>query len=469
MHLPHLLALPPAIIALCAATPGLAAEESQWPHNVPRHLKYFPEDEVHAKCGLSVKQRLQHEKPIGVKKMSMDEGEMFMLDNWIFAAQDTPSQPQSSRRSDYDVFGNATSQALSPLRPLAQSDWLARMHIRDILMNRQFKCPDGTASCESIGAPDVCCGTGSTCISVTGSSVAGDVGCCPSGQTCAGSVSCDEASGYTSCPGTDNGGCCLPGFKCQGIGCVAEGTSTSFVQPSTSSSTPSATSTSTTAAAIPTTSSTTSTTPEPTSTSTSRSAYTCSTGWFSCPASLGGGCCMNGRTCATGASCLGDDDNPSSTRAPDAPVRPTSAAVTTGASSDNICPTGFYVCSAYYPSGCCRVGRDCQTTGSCALPRSDTIVNTNGVVIVAPTGAESAGSCPSAWYSCPADAGGNCCPNGYACGEQCTATASGQSGVTSKAEPSSSSSSSQASFVSRLSVWGMAVASFGCGLGMIVL
>lgn len=111
MHLPHLLALPPAIIALCAATPGLAAEESQWPHNVPRHLKYFPEDEVHAKRGLSVKQRLQHEKPIGVKKMSMDEGEMFMLDNWIFAAQDTPSQPQSSRRSDYDVFGNATSQA----------------------------------------------------------------------------------------------------------------------------------------------------------------------------------------------------------------------------------------------------------------------------------------------------------------------------------------------------------------------
>ncbi|KAL1797183.1 hypothetical protein ACET3X_003789 [Alternaria dauci] len=155
MHLPHLLALPPAIIALCATTPVLAAEESQWPHNVPRHLKYFPEDEVHAKRALSVKQRLQHEKPIGVRKMSMDEGEMFMLDNWIFASQDTPSQPQSARDSDYDVFGNVTSRALSPLRPLAQSDWLARMHIRDILMNRQFRCPEGTASCENIGAPDV--------------------------------------------------------------------------------------------------------------------------------------------------------------------------------------------------------------------------------------------------------------------------------------------------------------------------
>ena len=222
MYLPHLLAypqlfaLPPAIIALCA-TPVLAESPPQWPHNVPRHLKYFPEDEEHVKRGLSVKQRLQHEKPVGVKKMSMDEGEMFMLDNWIFAA-DTPSL-QSSKRTDFDVFGNTTSQALSPLRPLAQSDWLARMHIRDILLHRQFKCPDGTTSCESIGAPDVCCGTSSTCVSVSGSSSAGDVGCCPQGQTCAGSVSCDEASGYTSCPDAQNGGCCLPGFKCQGIGC----------------------------------------------------------------------------------------------------------------------------------------------------------------------------------------------------------------------------------------------------------
>jgi hypothetical protein len=178
---------------------------------------------------------------------------------------------------------------------------------------------------------------------------------------------------------------------------------------------------------------------------------------------------MNGRTCATGASCLGDDDNPSSTRAPDAPVRPTSEAVVTTTDalpSDNICPTGFYVCSAYYPSGCCRVGRDCQTTGSCALPGTETIVNTNGIVIVAPTdAATSAGSCPSAWYSCPADAGGNCCPNGYACGEQCTATASGQSAVTDKVQPSSS----QASFVEGWSVWGMVLGVVVSGIGMIAL
>jgi hypothetical protein len=212
MYLLHLLALPPAIIALLCATPVSA--EAQWPHNVPKHLKYFPEDEVHAKRGLSVKERLQHEKPIGIKKMSLDEGEMFMLDDWIFAS----STQQSSRRSDY---GNGTCQARSALRPHAYepNDFLARMHVRDVLLNRQFKCPDGTNSCEAIGAPDVCCGIGSTCISTTGSNDAGHVGCCPEGQTCAGSVSCDAASGYTGCPGSDNGGCCLPGFSCMGIGC----------------------------------------------------------------------------------------------------------------------------------------------------------------------------------------------------------------------------------------------------------
>ena len=212
MHLPHLLALPPAIIALCATS---VAADPQWPHNVPRHLKYFPEDEVHAKRALSIKQKLQHERPIGVKKMSTDEGEMFMLDNWIFAS-DTQ---QSWTRSDADGYTNVTSQVLSPLRPLAQDDWLGRMHVRDVLLNRQFKCPDGTNSCSSIGAPDVCCGSDSNCITVTGSSNAGDVGCCPKGQACAGSVSCEVSQGYTSCPDAPNGGCCLPGFKCQGIGC----------------------------------------------------------------------------------------------------------------------------------------------------------------------------------------------------------------------------------------------------------
>ncbi|EOA92289.1 uncharacterized protein SETTUDRAFT_85020 [Exserohilum turcica Et28A] len=422
MHLPHLLSLPPAIIALCAAPAVNAAEAEshpqQWPHNVPKHLKYFPEDEIRVKRGLDLQKRLQYEKPIGVKKMSLDEGEMFMLDNWIFASD---SQQQPARRWDADSWSNLTVQAvLSPLRPIAQSDWLARMHVRDVLLGRQFKCPDGTSSCEAIGAPDVCCGTGSNCIKTSGSSDAGNVGCCPKGQTCAGSASCDEASGYTSCPDAPNGGCCLPGFKCQGVGCkskdididislggdsnsdtgILQSTSTTYVQPPP----PSSSSTSSTSSATP---------PPPTSTAA--------------------------------------PPPPSSTTP--APTLSSGSATTTAipASTADVCPKGFYVCSAYYPSGCCRVGRDCQTTGSsCVLP-TGTVLSSNGVVIVAPTTTTTgsgSGSCPSAWYSCPADAGGNCCPSGFACGtQQCTATASGQTGVRDKANPSS-----KASFVSAFSL-----------------
>ncbi|KAF1839177.1 hypothetical protein BDW02DRAFT_564160 [Decorospora gaudefroyi] len=501
----YMFALPPPTInllllhLLSATRPSLAAAAEPWPHNLPKHMKYFPEDEAVAKRSIHLHQKLRTEKPIGVKKMGVDAREMFLLENWIFEGDDDgqglgeEKETEKSRRSssaeyDYDEFTNATLQARMALRPIIphpQQDWLARKHVRDVLTSlllegRQFQCPAGTSSCDDIGEPDVCCGTGSTCIDVSGNSEAGSVGCCPQGKTCAGGVRCDVASGYSSCPDAPNGGCCLPGFTCQGVGCVWEGTSTAYVQPSTSTPTSTSsddaaetTSTSTTVVVVPTSpSTTTTTTPAPTSTSDSRY-YTCSTGWFSCPSSLGGGCCMNGRTCATGASCLGDDDDDStSTRAPDAPVRPTSGSVTTTTAAapggNDVCPKGFYVCSAYYPTGCCRVGLDCQTTGSCVLP-TKTIVDTNGIVIVAPTGvsvaATQGGSCPSAWYSCAASLGGNCCPDGYACGEeQCTATASGQTGVEDKVTPDS-----RASFVSSLSIWAIGVSALGVGVAMVLL
>jgi hypothetical protein len=163
------------------------------------------------KRGLDIKERLRHEKPVGMKKMSTDEGEMFMLDNWIFASS-------QSKRSEYEDFGNGTYQVQPPIRPNAGDEWFERMRIRDVLLKRQFKCPDGTLSCSSIGAPDVCCGGSSTCVKVQGSSI-GDVGCCPNGQSCSGTISCNESAGYTACPNSSNGGCCLPGFQCSGIGC----------------------------------------------------------------------------------------------------------------------------------------------------------------------------------------------------------------------------------------------------------
>ncbi|KAF3007698.1 hypothetical protein E8E13_009428 [Curvularia kusanoi] len=433
MHISTLLSLPSAVLLLLCATPALSVAEQQWPHNLPKHMKYFPEDERHVRRGIDIMERLRHEKPVGMKKMSTDEGEMFMLDNWIFASSE-------NKRSEYEDLGNGTYQAQPAIRPNAADEWFERLRIRDVLLKRQFRCPEGTLSCASIGAPDVCCGGSSTCVKVQNSPI-GDIGCCPNGQSCAGSISCNEAAGYSSCPGSTNGGCCLPGFQCSGIGCVAVGTSItgSYI----------------------------------------RSVLGCNhnssrlniyTGTIFID-SLIGIHVLNWLVLLPGASCVGGPST--STQAPEAPVRPTSqgtTAVTSPASEGDVCPTGFYVCSAYYPSGCCRVGRDCQTTGSCIIPPSTTVLATNGVTIVAPTGASVAtpgpaqgGSCPSAWFSCPAEQGGNCCPNGYACGEQCTATASGVSSIEAKVTPS------VASFVPQWSVWGMLMAAGAIGAAMVAL
>jgi hypothetical protein len=168
---------------------------------------------------------------------------------------------------------------------------------------------------------------------------------------------------------------------------------------------------------------------------------TCSPGFQTCPASLGGGCCHTDRACGS-LTCP-----PLSTAAP--PVLPTSGSGpvsssvrsssseprrTTSTSSTvtySGCPTGFYMCSAYYLGGCCRVGRNCDTT-SCPTSASTAIVTNSGLTVMAPSGASSAipsGNCANGWFSCAASVGGGCCPSGYGCGTSCTAVASGQSNV----------------------------------------
>lgn len=42
--------------------------------------------------------------------------------------------------------------------------------------------------------------------------------CCPEGATCGGGVGSCPA-GAASCPPSPGGGCCIPGYVCQGVGC----------------------------------------------------------------------------------------------------------------------------------------------------------------------------------------------------------------------------------------------------------
>lgn len=106
------------------------------------------------------------------------------------------------------------------------------------------------------------------------------------------------------------------------------------------------------------------------------------------------------------------------------PARPTNLSTVTSATrGGDVCPTGFYACSAVYQGGCCRTGRDCDTT-SCPTTSSTTIIS-DGVTIVAPvatTTQHSGGNrCARGWFHCADTVGGGCCPMGFACGASCTA------------------------------------------------
>ncbi|MCJ1465721.1 hypothetical protein MMC07_004340 [Pseudocyphellaria aurata] len=220
------------------------------------------------------------------------------------------------------------------------------------------------------------------------------------------------------------------------------------------------------AAASSASSSTVSTTPSSSALSTG---IACSPGYRSCASSLGGGCCATDRACGSALCSVSTTESSllsSTTGASfNIPVRPTSdaaATITSTSANSNVCPTGFYQCSAYYHGGCCRVGRDCSLT-SCPTVAATTVVDTDGVIIVAPTGsgigppgpALGTGSCADGWSTCAASDGGGCCLSGYACGQSCTATATGISAT--------------ASVETKMATNGSKGLSLGCGWGWGVL
>lgn len=226
--------LPRNLLILIAAWPLTANAQQQWPYNIPPHMKYFPEDEAHVKRELSIQQRMAEEQPVIVRKMSADEGEKFYLEYWQFAADsdyftgDHPRAPTNwGKRSLHEGDEQPANLSISvdPRAPLRlhgsvnEGQAFLSFAIRNILGKRDFQCPTGTQACTSINRPNSCCSTSDSCISIENTGL-GDVGCCPQGQTCTGSVSsCDTAAGYSSCRGSSNGGCCIPNFTCQGIGC----------------------------------------------------------------------------------------------------------------------------------------------------------------------------------------------------------------------------------------------------------
>ncbi|TKX18549.1 hypothetical protein C1H76_9338 [Elsinoe australis] len=305
--------------------------------------------------------------------MSDDEGEMFFLDYWTFdplgsraSLQRNGSRLSTMDNSTYTPF----NPPLSPHREGSEPNHVLRM-ARSIF-KRDFECPVGTFACTSIGQSNSCCQSGETCISVQDTGL-GPVGCCPQGQSCGGEVtSCNTDEGFSSCPGSPNGGCCIPGYQCQGVGCVRTGTAILTSRPPTTTVNP--------ATNTPGTSIQTVTTTVVISPSTSAEPTTVT------------------QTLTISPSSTPTPTSPSSTGSAVAPVRPTSNSNTeapppssaqpssTTAPANDGCPTAFYRCSAYYVGGCCRVGRDCAST-SCPAGASTTVIGAPGGTVVAPVGA----------------------------------------------------------------------------------
>ncbi|KAL3480055.1 hypothetical protein BJX99DRAFT_46479 [Aspergillus californicus] len=352
---------------------------------------------------------------LGMQKMSDDEGEKFLMDYWHY--EDDNVVANSTAVDDNNAHTETDRSTVLPRSyPLQPPFGLGLERFSSLrlspLFRRDFECPTGTYGCTSIDEPDSCCRTDETCVVVedTGS---GDVGCCPAGQDCSGTIgSCWE--GYTSCSSSLGGGCCFPGYSCVDDGCARVVTITITL----SSTTLTTTSTETVPA-------TTSTTTTPTSTSS-----TTSTGDLSPP------------------------DRPTSLSTT------TSSESTTSSETETSCPTGFYACAAFYQGGCCRTGRDCDTT-SCPTMASTTIVSNDRTIVIpvettsAASSDESSeesttGRCATGWFSCADTVGGGCCPSGYACGSSCTAVPTASTtGTVAKEEPTETSAARKEAKIGR--------------------
>ncbi|ETS74874.1 hypothetical protein PFICI_13358 [Pestalotiopsis fici W106-1] len=378
--------------------------------------------------------------PTAIKKMSLDEGEKIMPEHLGFAPEYAPLQSRQQVRAlltpEEELLLAVNSSAIIGYRPpfgvhavgvdaleLRNNgpSWRRAKEALHRLQGRDYSCPTNTESCESIGQPNYCCATGETCVEVEDQPDAGNVGCCPDGQTCGGTVGpCGSDS--TACAAEVGGGCCISGFVCAQIGCIAS--TVTVITMTTTSSTVLSDSTAVTTVVV-TTSPSIITTESTSTSSTSTSSTIVST---------------------STASATDTDTTSTTTGTALPPWRPTSGSEsnTITTTSADYCPTGFYACLATYGSGCCRTGRDCVTT-SCP-PISSTTITSNGATIVVPASdvptTTATSTCASGWYLCGTAAGpvAGCCPSGYACGTaSCTLSATTATATVQKELPSNAS------------------------------
>ncbi|KXT17605.1 hypothetical protein AC579_10131 [Pseudocercospora musae] len=478
----RLLALPASLLVFLASF-NVEVQALEWPYNLPRSARYYPEDEEHVKSGLEAQQKLSWKAPVGMRKMGDDPGEKFFMHYWEFGEEPAVPATDAEEQERQRIAYHNSLEPVENTTLLLPAVFCHTFHDRILgrsLFARDFECPSGFQKCDNVDS-DVCCQNGELCVSTSNG-----VGCCPKGAYCGDRVAaCDTAAGYQSCANDEEGGCCLPGSPCADGGCVFFGTATvtttlptstvrsmpSTQQPTTVIVTQSGSATTVTITMSGDDTTETVTVTEPTTivlgggAGTTHSPRSCTMGFRSCPASLGGGCCRSDQNCATSSSC--EDVTTTTSATANAPVRPTSSTEssdtsisaagnpeTSSTTNTEGCPTGFYMCSAVYLGGCCRVDRDCHTT-SCPPTATTNVVTASGLTVAA----DATGSCANGWASCADDAGGGCCPSGYLCASNCINTAGGSN--TTKQSPSAAVVESFA--------WSLVFVGVTAALGMLLL
>ncbi|MCJ1475363.1 hypothetical protein MMC13_004025 [Lambiella insularis] len=318
-------------------------------------MKYFPEDEPLIRRNFALQDKIAHQSPSAVKKMSTDEGEMFFLEYWRFADQDGSTEDSAgsllTRNMARDGLSGGSwspnsTQVARPKAPL-----LVHQNGPTVAVS----IPQGTSTLASTtatspSAPLSSSTSTTTSAPPTTSTPPPSTSSLPAPLTC--------SPGFHSCPPSLGGGCCSTARLC-GTGILCPAASPSSSSTSTTSTPPSSPSAATSVGAPL----------RPTSlaslTTTLTSAL-CPTGFYQCSAYYNGGaCCQVGRDCGL-TSC------------------PPHASATALASD------GVTVVDA----------------------------PTAGVVVATATNEAAAqgGACATGWFLCGGQAAG-CCPSGYACGE----------------------------------------------------
>lgn len=174
------------------------------------------------------------EHPGLIRKMSPNAGEKLLPNDLAFTPNDvfgtintTPLSPReellAARMADDNFLSNTSFSYRPPFAEHHDSTtsigWESLRRAVEALhiLEKRQSCPTTMNSCEYIGAANKCCLSNEVCVKVVDEHV-GNVACCPKGAACSGAVAACP-SGTTSCDAEMSGGCCIPGYVCQGVGC----------------------------------------------------------------------------------------------------------------------------------------------------------------------------------------------------------------------------------------------------------